>query len=109
MGTVTIGRSPKGRWAKGQSGNPGGRPKGFTNLREECVRHASTALSALLRALDEGGSVSVSAAKVLLEYGYGRPAAVPEDRVAIASTREDENDLLAKLRRLAGETDGVSH
>ena len=109
MGTVTNGRSPKGRWAKGQSGNPGGRPKGFSNLREECARHAPSALNALLRALNEGGSVSVAAAKVLLEYGYGRPAAAPEDRVAVALTREHEDDLLAKLKRLAGETDGVSH
>ena len=109
MEAKSTGRNSKGRWASGQSGNPGGRPKGFSNLREACARHAPTALNALLRALDEGGSVSVSAAKVILEYGYGRPAAAAEDRMAVAAARENENDLLAKLKRLAGETDGASH
>ena len=58
---------------KGVSGNPGGRTKENQWLREEARKHAAKSLRALVRVLDKGtGSEVVSAAKELLDRGYGK-------------------------------------
>src|SRR3974377_1811068 len=58
----------------GQSGNPSGRPKGIEALARV---HTTEALAVLARALsDEDTRVAVSAAGMLLAYGWGRPKQV---------------------------------
>jgi len=64
------------RWAKGQSGNPGGRPKGWKRLQELCRENTETALRALVEVASDGNANSgarVAAACALLDRGYGRP------------------------------------
>ena len=68
---------------KGKSGNPGGRPGQLGEFREMCRTHTAAAVTALVEALSVGGTESVSAARVLLEYGWGKPAAAPEDNAAL--------------------------
>lgn len=68
---------------KGKSGNPGGRPGELGEFRELCRTHREKAIEGLLKALGDGGSAAVAAARVLLEYGYGKPAAAPEDNAAL--------------------------
>jgi hypothetical protein len=60
---------------KGTSGNPGGRPKGDAWFRELCRKRTVRALKALTEALEDPAT-RVSAAKALLEFGWGKAPAV---------------------------------
>jgi len=65
------------RWQKGQSGNPGGRPKVIGDLQEQARQWAPEALEALREVAtskDAPPSARVSAAVALLDRGYGKPA-----------------------------------
>jgi len=69
--------TPSTRWQKGQSGNPGGRPKVIGDLQEQARQWAPEALEALREVAtskDAPPSARVSAAVALLDRGYGKPA-----------------------------------
>jgi hypothetical protein len=77
-------KPPPGKpWKKGQSGNPSGRPADYGHFRELCRSKSPQAVAALELALANGDSASVAAARVLLEYGWGKPSAAPEDLEAV--------------------------
>jgi Family of unknown function (DUF5681) len=62
-------------WRKGQSGNPGGRPVGYGEIRQLARAHTNAALETLLEVAKSGKSESarVAAAVALLDRGWGRP------------------------------------
>lgn len=61
----------------GQSGNPGGRPKGIAAKARE---HTDRALEVLVEGMDDGDPrVRVAAAKELLDRGYGKAIAMTAD------------------------------
>jgi hypothetical protein len=65
-----------GRWQKGQSGNPAGRPKEDTLLRElarERTEAALDTLTAVMQNKKAPAAARVSAATAILDRGYGRP------------------------------------
>ena len=84
-------------WPKGVSGNPGGRPKGDKELREACRQNAGKAIQALLAAL-QSPRERVTAAAILLAYGYGRP--VQTQNVRVIHSIEDLSE--EELMQLAG-------
>lgn len=76
------------KWQKGQSGNPGGRPRVPDDLKKSCRRLATRGLKVLEEIInsrdvfDENGkrtatgasaSEKVAAVKLVMEYGYGKP------------------------------------
>jgi hypothetical protein len=64
------------KFAKGQSGNPGGRPKALGDLRELSRAHTGAAVEVLVCVMndaDAAPSARVGAASALLDRGWGRP------------------------------------
>lgn len=63
-------RDNAGRFLPGQTGNPGGRPKGIAAIARE---HTDKAVEVLVNAMDDGDPrVRVVAAKEILDRGYGK-------------------------------------
>ena len=61
---------------KGQSGNPGGRPKVVAEVKELARKHTSEAIETLVSIMANAKSTPaarVSAANSLLDRGYGKP------------------------------------
>lgn len=63
-------------WAKGQSGNPGGRPKELADVLKLARENGEVAIKALVKIATGGQSESarVAAATALLDRGFGKPA-----------------------------------
>jgi hypothetical protein len=71
-------KKPRGRaFAKGQSGNPGGRPKlpeDVKHVRELARQYTMQAVEALVAVLDSDSAAGkVAAANALLDRGWGKP------------------------------------
>ena len=69
---MTIGKPFK----KGQSGNPGGRPKVIAEVKELARAHTAAAIETLVAIMTNTKSAPaarVSAANALLDRGYGKP------------------------------------
>jgi hypothetical protein len=64
------------RFEKGQSGNLGGRPRGYGDLRDIARQHTELALRTLVDIAEHGENESarVTAANALLDRGWGKPA-----------------------------------
>jgi hypothetical protein len=64
-----------GSWAKGMSGNPGGRPKILAAVQALARRHTVEAINELVHLMRAGESdhVKLAAVKLLLERGWGQP------------------------------------
>jgi hypothetical protein len=70
--SMTIGKPFK----KGQSGNPGGRPKAIAEIRELAREHTGEAVATLVSIMTNpkaAPAARVSAANALLDRGYGKP------------------------------------
>jgi hypothetical protein len=81
----------------GQSGNPSGRPKEDPSLRDACRKHTEAAIMVLANALgDENVKNQITAAKELLDRGYGRAA----QSVEIGSDPEKPLLLQEVIRRI---------
>lgn len=78
--TPPEGRAPvanSGRFQKGQSGNPGGAPKGLSEVRDLARTHTTTAMTALVSIASSNEmppAARVSAATALLDRGWGKAA-----------------------------------
>lgn len=63
-------------FAKGRSGNPGGRPKEHGDIRELARKHCPRAIAVLVEIMEHGEreQARIGAAEALLDRGYGKPA-----------------------------------
>ncbi len=65
-------KGPGRPFQKGQSGNPGGRPKDVVPIKELAKQHTQEAIDALVGALcDENGRTRVAAAEAMLDRACG--------------------------------------
>lgn len=86
-------------WEKGQSGNPGGRPKLITKVRELAQRHTDEAVETLVKVMRDPISppaARVAAAGQLLDRGYGKPAQ------AVTLQGDEEGGPIVTRVRLVG-------
>jgi hypothetical protein len=95
----TVGGS---RWKKGQSGNPGGRPKLIGHVRELAQQQTEKSIKRLVSILDDKDAphaAVVAAARELLDRGWGKssqPIGGASDLPPIRSVRElSEAELMA--------------
>jgi hypothetical protein len=89
---------------KGKSGNPGGRPAELGQFRALCREATPKALRALKLALKDPEK-SVAAAKVLLEFGWGKPT----QSVSVEHSLSDMTDeqLEARYRELIAKAEAA--
>lgn len=65
-------------FTKGKSGNPGGRAKGYGDIREIAREHGARAVEVLVEIMEDTEAPATSrqgAAQALLDRGYGKPPA----------------------------------
>jgi len=74
-------RDETGRFQKGQSGNPGGRPKAESEVRELAQQHGPAAVNRLVALMNSRNErVAVAACQAVLDRGYGKaPQAMKVD------------------------------
>lgn len=94
-------RQKSGRFVKGQSGNPGGRPKGATSLGEtiraflaekDGIKNRTRLESLIQRLYDED-------AKTLLAYGFGKP--IETHDVSVSTVAGLPEEVLQQLQTIA--------
>lgn len=91
-------------WKPGQSGNPGGRPKGIAARARE---HTDKAIEVLVDGMaDEDPRVRVVAAKEILDRGYGKPVAMTAD-VTRRLEDMDDDSLDAAIDALYAARDAI--
>jgi hypothetical protein len=81
-------RTDKGQFAKGVSGNPGGRPKLPEELRELFRAKGPDALEVLTRCLQSSDErIAIAAATAILDRGYGKPAQTIDANISEETVR----------------------
>jgi hypothetical protein len=106
-------RDSSGQFLKGQSGNPGGRPRVILAVRDQAQQHGEEAISVLasiMRDCEAPPSARISAASEILNRGYGRP--VDQKAMFVMSQQIDRTlvpremttrDIIDELARLSRE------
>ena len=86
-------RDSLGRFVKGTSGNPGGRtqmPIEIKQLARELSLEGMQHVAAMMRREDTSDRDRLAAVRLMLEYGYGRPAAeFDRERLELEKRRVD--------------------
>ena len=93
-------------WAKGQSGNPSGRPKVVGELRDLARVHTTDALETLVSICNDSEAPAasrVAAAALLLDRGYGRPAQSIDTKIEVVDMAKTHAEVLMELSRRAKE------
>ncbi|MEW5705127.1 MAG: hypothetical protein AB1781_11175 [Pseudomonadota bacterium] len=68
-------------WAKGVSGNPSGRKKIPTDVRDLAVKNTPRAFARIVELIESKDErVALMAAKEIIDRAYGKPAAADDDR-----------------------------
>jgi hypothetical protein len=104
-----TGRSADGRFRRGQSGNPGGRPKIFTEVKQAAREHTEAAINTLVAVMDNEeapAAARVAAANAILDRGWGKPGQYVETSVLNKPIREmTDEELNAAIAALRDDSD----
>ena len=102
------------KWQKGQSGNPGGRPRVPDDLKKSCRRLAAKGMKVLEEiisskdtfgedgkrtAMGASPSEKIAAIKLAMEYGYGKPVQPIEGK-------GEDGNIVVEIVRFGAGTDG---
>ncbi len=101
-------REPNGRWMKGFTPNPAGRPKGDHLVRDAARSFTLPAIKTLAKVMndeDAPHSARVQAAEALLNRGWGRPQQNIEAKIDVAAMHSVHAAQLIELTRLAHESE----
>lgn len=88
---------------KGQSGNPGGRPKESRDVIELARSHTTDAIKTLVAAMNcAPWGARIAAAIAILDRGWGRPTQAVEANVSFFDqmTDDEQKTMLAALAAL---------
>ncbi len=109
-------KAPRTAWKKGQSGNPGGRPKEVAEVRELSRQYTDEAIQTLVTLMQSAKleRTRLAAASELLDRGYGRPPQaidlggpiqiVNYDSERLSKLNNDELKKLDELTRKLADT-----
>lgn len=105
MPTEAIVRDPAGRFRKGVSGNPGGRPKALLSVQQLARMHTDEAVDVLVEVMRDQkapAAARAAAANSILSRGWGSP----RTEVAISDERSEEvrREVWERLRATVPQT-----
>ena len=89
-------RDSSGQFLKGQSGNPGGRPRVVMAVRDQAQQHGDEAISVLasiMRDCEAPPAARISAASEILNRGYGRPV---DQKAMIVMSQQIDSTLIPR-------------
>ena len=98
MPTEKSGKRGNPNWAKGVSGNPGGRPKAIVEVQELARLETAASIRALVRIRDSADAPAaavVAAATALLDRGWGKPMQSHELHHHLEPRHLSDDELIA--------------
>lgn len=99
-------RDTGGKFVKGQSGNPSGRPKVVGELRDLAREHTEDAVKTLVKICNDEDAPSAArtaAAVALLDRGHGRPSQNIEAKIDVYDAGRAHAQALMELANRAKE------
>ena len=103
-------RDTGGKFVKGQSGNPTGRPKVVGELRDLARTHTEDAVNTLVSICndkDAPHAARAAAAVALLDRGHGRPSQNIEAKIDVYDAGKAHAEALWELARRAKEAKSI--
>ena len=86
---------------KGQSGNPGGRPKELRDVIELARSHTTDAIETLVAAMNSDSApwgARIAAANAILDRGWGKPEQTVSANVSVFDQMTDDEQKPCSLR-----------